>query len=307
MKTMKISSSDWLRIGTETGWIKEAGWFSPKYTPGQQQLLQNKQDAEQSMLNHVQQLEEYIHDMEFMHDSIASASRVLQSNPVLLQYLTNFQDGDRLKAQLENVQKLEDSFRVGVKFLQGALQQTIRTGKPIEKLQAPATPEVQPPSPQTPPPVQSVDEPYVFECPNCQQPIEGQSSMAGAEIECPTCKQPFITPSVTPESLARAKTTAAPPEVPTPDAQSVQATPNPPAANEPAPATDVAYIVVKNPKHNYESAKVEILSQNPDTGKTKVKIVSRGPWQGTTTTLPKEKIFRTREDALKSMPSDVAK
>ena len=51
-----------------------------------------------------------------------------------------------------------------------------------------------------------------FDCPNCKQPIEAPSEMAGATAECPQCKQSIVVPLKLTKVDAESTTTS-PPEI----------------------------------------------------------------------------------------------
>jgi DNA-directed RNA polymerase subunit M/transcription elongation factor TFIIS len=67
---------------------------------------------------------------------------------------------------------------------------------------------------------------FQFQCPHCQQILEGDPSQASQACQCPTCQQQFIIPAPAPAAPA-------PPRAPAPFAA-------PPAAAPPAPAIHTA-------------------------------------------------------------------
>lgn len=190
MKKLTLSSSDWLRIGIETGWMKEAKWSDmfKGYTPAQKEMIAREEAKRKALLEHVRILETYTQRMASLANTLAQVRQVLDNDPMMFTYISNFKDGDKLIAQLQNIESVERAFRTGTQFMQAAMQKTINeqqvltpeTGRNIAPAQdAPAEP------------AHSVDAPQPgdieWECPNCQRPLSSSPFNAGLEINCPDC------------------------------------------------------------------------------------------------------------------------
>ena len=139
MKKLSMNINQWMSIGETTGWLKEAKFADLFRSPEEKAYLNSKKDRENQELSYVKNAAGYAQKMQMMQNLIQQVREGL-SDKALLAYIQGFPDGNKVVAQLRNIEPLAKSFRVATQFVQSALQGTMAKGAPVlpEQIQQPS-------------------------------------------------------------------------------------------------------------------------------------------------------------------------